>query len=195
MISQREAESILRPHLQRIYKSVAAGWSQYEEMRKQFPFLDKTARANFVHDGMIAAARERFEGVETVTVVPHFQSWFVNFDHRLYMRLKKFDSALRPDNVPTRILREMLGQNRLPGHGPSATYLIAGYRLNAAETAIEGVHITCPLEKRNAWSFQIADDGSIAEVVEIRPLFDEPGEIVIRPKRGRGRKGEDESSG
>jgi len=182
-LTHAAALEFLRPHLTRLSVVVREGWNKYVEIRDTSPFLDKTARAAFVHDAMVFVARQQFDGVAGVSIIPYEQSWMVAIDGVLFIRLKKFNPALRPDNILTDLQLDMLGQMTIAGYGPSPTYLVAGYTLNILETAIEGVHIVCPLEKVNKWTMTIGDDGSIAEVVEMRNIFDEePSPVTFTPK-------------
>lgn len=203
VISKAVGEAILGPHHPRIRRVFEGAWERYLTMLKSAPWIagDKRLRANIVHCAIRDLTAQEFEGVTATELIPYepeslmtvFEGPVLEGPARLYTKWKKLDrDDLRPSNVATDQIDDMLRQLPLPGHGPHPSYPVVGYTLNKLETMIDGVYAILPLPTYNLWAYEIkanGESGYVSEEQTLWPLDDlDRTKTTIKPKRQITRK-------
>lgn len=169
--SKREVAELLSDDLSSIRACVHGAWESYQSQYS--PALrsrhSPLSRAALMHDEMVMQAEKEFEGRRDV-VSQRIQRMFVlSFGTNLVVRFKKFDDTFRVSNIPTAQSLSFIHQQFELEGVERATMLHAGYRLNALETALEGVYLVCPRGHGHEWILDL-DDLDAADNVVTFPL-------------------------
>jgi hypothetical protein len=149
VISQEQAEEILRPHEDNLREPFFVGWRAWTDLASFDPTYHAKAtprgRASLVFDHIMDDAKARFEGreSETIRTSGEFDSFLVAVGEEIVVRFKMFDRSHRPRNYPTKRQIEIENQQgELSGMPPRATVVSIGYRLNQSKTDISDISIT-----------------------------------------------------
>jgi hypothetical protein len=139
------------------------GWLEFSDAFPELRApLSNTTRANFINDLTIQFARNQFEYHPEVRQTDEPGFLCLSFKERLLVRFKKFDDKGFPGNVRT-IQQEKIAfqeQLDLPGIPPAATWVIAGYTLNAGGTDIRTIQVVCFYADHPVWSIPLYDADS-----------------------------------
>jgi len=162
VISQRDAEAILAPHLDALRGFLEGGWADWHEMVARSPELATsraTTRANIVYDRITARAEEYFDA-QGIPADRRGQMLAVSFDDgRLIMRFKKFRSRkLSTSGIPTQQRLEFEFQ-QVVLDGTASTYVVAGYLPDELGLDLDLLAIACTFDGRVLWQIDLAGQG------------------------------------
>lgn len=168
--------------------SVRTAWGRYLKDHAEFRHAyEKRTQANIVHDYITTELSARFADHPSwyPRRIRRHRLFLLDFADLYSMKVKKLDGRLTSRNVVTQLVLNFMhqAQAHLPGmDGP--TSLLLGYQLNAAETEIDAVWITCPDGSRRHWEWELTRGAQIVDFPSVAPPAEEapPGKIV-RPKR------------
>jgi hypothetical protein len=156
-LAQDQAEALLKDELPLLYQCIRQAWEKYVN---GYPAALKAehsprSRASLVHDHIVMAARRMLESRMGVCCHEINKLFIVSFNSGIAIRFKKLDDSFRSSNIRTQQSLDFMGQQHLP-EIEAAVNLQAGYRLNALETDLEGIYLTCPSgEDTNAWVLEL----------------------------------------
>lgn len=159
MITLEEARAILSPFLERIESCIASAIEEYNKMDAQTRSkFKKRTKANIINDFMAFNAATELEGLPGLLFSRRHQTFSVFIGDSFQLRFKKLDYRLRPSNIPTRRIVQLMNQTQaqLPDMPSPVTHVIAGYVWNDLQTAIKDVYIICPRGQYNEWELRIA---------------------------------------
>lgn len=182
-----EAEGAFGADVPLLVEAVEGGWSDFlgdhSALRHGY---EKRTQANLVHDYVTQRLTTLFSEHPDWTPrrIRKHRLFLLDFKNDFSMKVKKLDRSRRSRNVVTQMVLNFMhqAQAHLPGFaGP--TSLVLGYQLNAAETEIAAIWITCPDGSRHHWEWELP---RLADVLEMPSLGKAkeaaaPGKIV-RPK-------------
>lgn len=185
MHTRDEASKILDTHMSLLGEPFTVAWGRWLELQELAPELQRhltpRARANVVYDAAAARATTIFSGMAPdVTVHDAHGFLLLVFEGQLHLRLKKFrNGGLTTSGIPTQQQLDFAAQQPLPGM-PKATNVVLGYQLDAFQTRIERMAITCSTLGKRHWLLDVPQPGG-AVVQPIKPEGITPP--TIRSKR------------
>ncbi len=194
MHSREAAQEILGPYMNLLAEPFPAAWKRWVDLGEEWPevrrHLSPRARASMVYDWAASRARLIFSPL-TPEVRLHEAYGFllISFHDQIYLRLKKFQNKrLLTSGIHTQQQMTFAGQQPLDGFPPS-TNLVLGYQLNAFQTEIGRMAITCTTFNRRHWLIDVPMPGEA--VVTERPVAPEgPVPPSIRSTDDREERGE-----
>jgi hypothetical protein len=195
-LKQDDAETLLEPYLAEVRECYNHAWEAWETFGETLPnirrALSPSARARFIYDMTTDHARRVFgdpdrDGVRVLTVRGLF---VLDIEGIALVRFKKLRPNLTTSGIPTGQAQLFAYQQQLPGMPLHATKLVAGYLLNPVEDEISRVLITCSVDTRLEWAFEIPPDGG-AQIVQFEPAPVAPPSAIVRSTT---RKREEERS-
>lgn len=170
-LTQEQAEQLLKNELPLVYQCIRMAWDKY---MKDYPPALKAehsarSRASLVHDHIVMFARQFLEPRMGVYCHEINKLFIVSFNCGVAIRFKKLDECFRASNIRTQQCLDFMQQQNLP-EVDAAVNLQAGYRLNALETDLEGIYLTCPSgQQANSWVLELsAEQYGINNVSHIR---------------------------
>lgn len=170
MHSREEAAKILDPYMPLLAEPFPVAWDRWEALGRDFPEvqtqLTPRARANVIYDTAASRARTIFSGLAPkVTVQDTHGFLLLVFEGELHVRLKKFrNGSLAVSGIPTQQQLDFATQQPLPGM-PRATNLILGYQLDALQTAIGRIAVTCSTGSARHWTLDVPmAGGAVAQL-------------------------------
>lgn len=129
---------------------------------------DTRAMASCIYSRVEKQMTERVENLPGARVQRHRQLTVLNWQGRVAVRAKKVNAQGRASNYLTDQQLDYDFQMELPGI-PSAFRLVAGYKLDAFNTSLEGVMITRPVGKQIWWTAQVVMLEKTVEWEDITP--------------------------
>lgn len=175
LVSEEEAELILKPYLVKIAKIVQTGWGTWGKLQAAYPNVaaeqGRRTRASWVSDAMAAEARRQFDHDPNVHISNQRGFLTLTFATKIVLRFKKFSgSKLRTTGLDTR-QRKMFEQQQLVLDGMQISSVVAGYLLDALEQGIARAAIVCPLSGQNEWVIDLELPGErLAPIVPVGPV-------------------------
>jgi hypothetical protein len=146
----------LEPYLPKIDSVIRDGfeklWTCENDVLADY---DEGAAAKCIHRHQVMLARQRLDPLPGVNVINVRGLEVVDIEGRVCMRFKKVNGAGRGRNLETLQQLAFDRQRPLPGLPDAATRVVAGYKPNAANTAIERVLIACPMGRTMLWTVQV----------------------------------------
>jgi hypothetical protein len=184
-LTQDDAEALLQPYLVEVRECYNHAWAEWEKFGETLPAmrraLSPSARARFIYDWTTDHARRLFgdpdrQGVRILSVRGLF---VLDVEGLALVRFKKLRPNLTTCGIPTRQQQRFAFQQPLPGMPPQATKLVAGYLLNAVEDGIDRLIVTCSVDTRLEWAFEIPPEGG-AQIVQFAPAPVTPPSATVR---------------
>jgi hypothetical protein len=187
--SREDAEDILGPHLEDLGIIFPAAWNGWESLGEKAPELrmlcGKRSRASLVSDFAVDKAGSVFAGRSPSVILRDGRKFLLlEFDSQLCVRLNKFRSGTRQmGGIHTRQRQAFAAQEPLTGM-PESTNLVLGYDLNADETEIASVAITCSTNNSLNWEIDVPLPGETIAIDTHAPRPDVPSPQITsaRPK-------------
>jgi hypothetical protein len=189
-LAREDAEALLEPYLLEVRECYNHAWEAWETLGDKLPeirrVLSASARARFIYDVTTDRARRVFgdperQGVRVLVVRGLF---VLDIGGMALVRFKKLRPNLTTCGIPTGQQQLFAHQQQLPGMPLHATKLVAGYLLNAVEDEIDRVLVTCSVDTRLEWAFEIPRDGG-AQIVQFEPAPVTPPSPIVRSTRKR----------
>jgi hypothetical protein len=172
IVSEDAAKSILNPHLDSFLTIIKEAWGSWEELGEKAPELraplSARCRASFIYDHIAYRARSRFDGIQGVRLEERRGFLLLHIDNKVTIRFKKLDAKNRTRNVPTQQQIRFSLQLEMEGL-PKSTRLVAGYKLNDVQTAIQQIAVTCPVGNNLQWFFEIPDADAPSNIEFLTP--------------------------
>ena len=168
LVGEVEARRILEPHFDRLLEPHRGAWEYFRTLPNR-KLLRSRARASVLNDLINDKAG-------SLLVPDHAGRFFVHgtpvylFEGKLLLRFKKLDCCGRPRNIRTDTQKLFYRQAEIPGLPPQATHVVCGYTLDAAETTLAHVAISCLFQGRVIWSMPV--QGLTAEIFDL-PAHDQ----------------------
>jgi hypothetical protein len=195
-LDRDDAEALLQPYLAEVRECYNHAWEAWETFGEKLPDLRRaisaSARARFIYDVTTDHARRLFgdpdrKGVRVLMIRGLF---VLDIQGMALVRFKKLRPNLTTCGIPTGQQQLFSHQGQLDGMPPDATKLVAGYLLNAVEDEISRVLVTCSVDTRLEWAFDVPPDGG-AQIVQFEPAPVTPPSAIVRSTT---RKREEERS-
>jgi len=150
---------ILRPHLGVVEGCLHSAWKDWEATREFHTTnghpISPSARARIIYDLVCHHARRAFMDVPGVRVGSDRGFLTIIFGSELVLRFKKLKPNLEWSGIPTRQQQLFESQEEIPGLPSRATFLVAGYVLDATGTQVVRLVISCRDETRLLWSHEL----------------------------------------
>lgn len=183
--TKHDAQADLGPSVPLLVEIVRTAYSEYvrdhAQMRHEY---SKRTEANIVHDLIRAKLVAGLKGLPGWT--PRMimkQLFLLEFEDKYRVKVKKLDPQLRSRNIPTQNVLDFMLQVIQPSLFPDATALVLGYQLNAAETEVASVWITCPNgENGRHWEWELVEKAAVIQMPERKGAPAEQGRSEVRPK-------------
>lgn len=183
ILSKAASLKILTPYEPALLTCVIGGWEDYagHAYAPVRHVHSVRSRATNVHDHQVERARQALGGISGIRFLESNTVFFVVIDELVMIRFKKLDLDMLTRNYPTLHALRINSQSPMPNI-PSLTRLVLGYVLNADETEIAAVALTCPNGRRNHW---VHIFGAQATQLEFQQITDhlEPLDRGFRAKR------------
>lgn len=168
LLSEDEARALLEKHLKELRQCISDAWAAWVLLGSRAPEfrvdLDAVARAACLSSHIRARVRECFQGreAEGIFIREKGRLFLLDICGKVLIRFKKLSIDLISSNVMTRQQMQLKFQLSLPGF-PEATHLTCGYVLDALQTSIDQMVVTCRIG--SSLRYKIDLDG--ADNVEI----------------------------
>lgn len=192
LIEQTEAIKFLNPHLGAIRNIVSGGWDDYINGYSDAhrTIHTSTTRASIVHDHIVERVSRYVLTEEGLRLRLHEVRGLraLVVDSQFVIRFKKFDELGMSRNQPTKQVQDFRSQIALTGID-AIHHLEVGYVLDAIQSTITKVCMTCPNGDRNYWELELPSNGSVVTSVQDLFVASETDEIsearaIIVPKSG-----------
>lgn len=184
LMSQDEAEEILRPHLGPLRDIVTNGWADWHASVKASPGLAtvrNSSRASVVYDKITERAEAYFDEIGVPTNKKRQFLEIVLADGQLVLRFKKFrNRALGTSGIPTQQRRELMYQ-QVVLDGMAVTHAVVGYLPDELGVGLDVVAVACSYGNRRVWHFDLAADEVVSVVPVREELFERPTVRSTRP--------------
>jgi hypothetical protein len=163
-ISEEAFFEEVRPHIRRIWNSMAGGYAQYRTYPDQHVHRRST-RANIVNDLVLERIITEFDEVPGTRLIqkPH-QLRFLSISDRVMLWFKKRDGSGNTSNYPT--LEARLRNRGQRSFFKEGEIIVAGYHLNDDESALKRISFSPPDRVRPHW---FVDVEAVAQPTEMRP--------------------------
>jgi hypothetical protein len=163
-ISQDEAFSDLQQHFRRIWDSMSEAYTHYRQNYPDLLVHRPATRANLVSDLIFARIVSTFDDVPgTLTINKPNQLRFLSISDRLMLWFKKRDGNLNTVNFPTpEALKRDFGQTNL---FEECSIVVAGYILNADETAVKCISFSPPNYVKPRWFIDVE---AVAQPIQMK---------------------------
>lgn len=177
-----------------IRSCIKKGWDDYMSLSIEHRMKHTTrSRASLVHDYIVYAARQSFDGIADARLVEINKLFMVTFGADIGLRFKKLDECFHSSGIPTQQRLDFMCQDDLPGI-ESVTHLEAGYSLNPLQTAIEGIYLCCPNHPSVLWYHELTE-GDVSDNVIVLPTAPAPRYgVIIEPDVDEAESGDHENS-
>ena len=158
MISREDAVNRLGDDLEVLANCVQRAWSHWHQRcAATISLPTRRARANVVHDLIIAQVRKEFDESPRARVVDAGGRSLLSYGGDLVLRFKKLRPGFRTSNYPTQLA--LAFDHQLPLRGiPTGVRLTLGYVVDRLETGLAGIHLVCARGERLQWSHEIAGE-------------------------------------
>lgn len=168
LISKSTATNLLTHHLPTLQRCLHDAWSEWQKLRDEQLArgneLSPTARARIIYDTAVSRARAAFAEIPEVLVSQKHGFLVLVFGQQVAIRFKKLRNNLLPSGVRTRQQEMFATQEEIPGIPDPATYLIAGYVLDAAQVRIERLVVTCADGLGLRWVLDLEANGESSAI-------------------------------
>lgn len=196
MHTHEASAEILRPYMELLAEPFPVAWKRWVDLGEDWPevrrHLSPRARASMIYDWAAARARLIFSNLEPAVRLHDVHGFLLlDFERQLSVRLKKFQNKrLLTSGIHTQQQMAFAAQQPLDGFPPH-TNLVLGYQLNAFQTEIGRMAITCSTFNRRHWLIDVPMPGK-AVVTEhpIAPEGSGPTQPGIRSTDDREERGE-----
>jgi hypothetical protein len=183
IVPEQTARTVLEPYFQTLLDIINGAWNAWEEFGELAPHLrlplSSSCRARFVYDHIVSRARAQFHGKNWVRMEEKRGLLVIHIQNLLTIRFKKFDSRLRSHIVQTRQQTLFSMQMEIDGF-PKSTRLVAGYKLNELENAIETFAVTCPKGNNLEYVIEIPDSPGAVAFITPDPGPIKPADVIPR---------------
>jgi hypothetical protein len=162
LISQPEAETILRPFHAVFRAAVREAWKKYTgKVQPTTPLPTRRLRASVMHNYICDEIRKLMGSERGINFIEKSGRFLVSIAGHIVIRFKKLDRKLRPRNYPTQGSLNFNLNLSLPGV-PDTSRITIGYSLNNVETEVAGVYAMLFDGKRLEWMYPIEDSAEMA---------------------------------
>jgi hypothetical protein len=193
--SKQDALRLIGPHLSRIEQCYSQAWIDLVDVMRHFATTARTPtsptlRARMMYDLVTGHARRSFANSPAVRIGNLHGLLTLTFGSELVVRFKKLKSDLSTTGIPTQQMLSFEAQQEIPGLPPRATFLVAGYLLDATGSSIARLVLTCRDQHGLVWSHDLLAPSAGSIVALPTPLV-APTPAKLRstmPGRRRSRK-------
>lgn len=120
--------------------------------------VEKRTIRSLVRDVVVAKIKGHFRHMPGVRFTEQNGLFLLHVAGEYSLRFKKLDDNNHASGIETKQVKLFIGQLEIEGITASTTHLDVGYKLNATETAIESVIISCPNGKKTDWFIDLTGE-------------------------------------
>jgi hypothetical protein len=206
MMTQPEVESLLEPHVGRLYQAITSGLADYSAYPPTIRQCHTPrTRASARHDHIVKRITESFDSVPGVVLLELRGLFLLLIESRVAIRFNKLsdDGRFHGNSTGQASLfqnqQPLPQQEELPGIPAHSLHLIAGYSLDELGLAAADISLGCPSGEQFLWQIRLTP--SVAAVVPINTGRVEPQSTEkarqVRPRASHklAKADEDDSDG
>jgi hypothetical protein len=189
LISAAEAHEILQPWHRDLVRCVRSGFADLLAVQaEKDPEMNTRTRRNLLQNFVVRDVNRQFAELPGFRVVnSRTGRYLISVGDRLILQVKFLTEDFRTVNTLTETAKLFNAQADIEGL-PSLPRLTLGYRLDALETAVEGVYVMLGVNNVPSWWYRIADEeGGFGQTgAEVLPIFpaERPARRVTPKKIG-----------
>jgi len=173
---------------QQIMEIVLGAWSDWKKSPHSGVWRCNRSRASFMWEQMIDQAHTKFDSLNGVRILKHYETYSFTVNDRVLFRFKKADETGKTSNYPTQLALDFhKHENEYLFNLPKVLRVEVAYVLNDLETEIADVIIVRREDNSILWKYSLMDvaDGVIPLPVPPIPTRDSEGKSVRQLVKAR----------